>query len=123
MAGASLQPGQAAVLKAQMWAQIAQAFPEDELDTVTLMADDQPVQRTAEVRTVTVQEGPTVTVEASVWNVLRALAIWYVHTSLGREVRAQSDAIMSTEDVVLRLHWPPEENTVVVTAENAPVVR
>ena len=99
---------------AQVWAQIALAFPE-EPDTITLMADDRPVSTDVERR-----ESPTAilkhagrstgTIEVSsvAWDVMRTLAAQYVNTSLNREAMvnllddftigvSETDLIMSEE--------------------------
>jgi hypothetical protein len=126
IAGAPFQPGQVAVLKAQMWAQVAQAFPEGELDHIVLMGDDQPVryqdQDVAEVRPLDDQDGITVTVESRAWSVLRDLAVRYVRSSLTRSVALDSEDIAETEALVLRLHWM-HSGSVRATTEDGSVVR
>lgn len=76
---------------AQVWAQIALAFPE-EPNTITIMADDRPIGADVERR-----ESPsavlrhagrstdTIQVSSVAWDVMRTLAAQYVNTSLNRE--------------------------------------
>lgn len=130
VAGAIVGPGTAAIEKAKMWAAIALTLPET--DTITLLGDDRPLasanlyevpQRPGTVAEVIGADGTTVTVESAIWNVLRALAVGYVRTSLARKVTMDTEDVADNGDVVLRLHWQEDSDSVVVTAEDNPVVR
>lgn len=130
LAGAPLQLGQDAFLKAQMWSQMAFTFPEDADDYIELMADDQPVavldvqtgihtpimqERIAVTRSLDTQDHDrgTVTMTSDAYDVLRALAVRYVLSSLNRVAVVQRDEC-ENPPWDLRMVWSPGSPSVQV---------
>lgn len=96
VAGAPLQPGQTAFLKAQMWSQIALTFPPDpEVDVIysndgpvlewTPPHEPEPLPKGILTPAPQTPSG-TMTVATITWDVLRTIAARYIHTSLEKSV-------------------------------------
>lgn len=134
LAGAPLQLGQDAFLKAQMWSQMAFTFPEDsDDDYIELMADDQSVavldvqtgiqsdltkiiqERIAVTRSLDEQDRArcTVTLTSDAYDVLKALAVRYVLSSLNRVAIVQRDEC-DNPPWDLRMVWSPGSPSVQV---------
>lgn len=132
--GAPLQPGQTAFLKCQMWATIAPALPDLPDEPLTIYADDQPTliindltdvqrqmmaqQRVEHIRGSDDPAG-TVTVTSAAWNILRALGIQYVLSSLNKNVVIDM-AQWQHPGCELRVVWVAGSPTVQVFVDPAP---
>lgn len=92
-----IRPAECSAMIAEVWSHIAATFPEEErvlyaLDDAAMVEEDHrpyPAQDVTEVIPRVVVNGDAVTVPRETWNVLRALAMRYVWSSL--EHRADVD--------------------------------
>lgn len=97
--------GQASALKAQTWASIALAFPEDEGPSYITVEDGaEPVQNLRRMVETGPATSPIAEVDSVVWDVVRSLAVRFVQTSLTGRVTVGLDHTSLQHSKLLRFH-------------------